>query len=783
MGRDLRLPFSALDKNGFFDSFADNPIDPEATVDYFIKKRLLCTEINQYNEIIDIFLKNGYLSKNDTIGEFERYRYFLKEIEPYFIINANKKIEIYKGYILSIVDQEKKVALFDRSPRGRSSRFLQKYFDIDVCSITTEVYDTPKAKLEDYDNSIKSYLQYGRYYINKMGWIWAQLFEIMISDRNPGFAGILKSSDGRFTVLLDEVHNDEMILKMDKLVEQLQNSIIFYTYKFAEVFRKYLPYLVIDRHGIFDFAIEVLENPSRKDGKLIASLYPGRSTLAPIDENVFINWFDRKFSSLPEKKKTIWDHIRHTGYVTAEKLGVLLPARTLYRNIIGDPLEPVISFEKIHQQVSQHIDYMNALDCSRVNAVFVGSVPKEVGRFFNQIAHISSQLQFIFVASGFLKLPTWFDFPCIEGPGAFCFWGIDGQNKKIKVPAEIREEVKEKKYLMDLVRRRVLKGYSDSVAMVLAYEAERFFTAVIEKVRPKLLMAWNNWGNNSVVPCQIAKRKGIAVISAERGFLEGTIMLSPNGYGQDLVNADPPRFNALPVSAQEMTQSEKVIEFLRSTGLNRYSQPVNDTLENLKCRLDGQKSNVLFVGAFDCENPAFPQDELSKELYSPIFETSDEAMRYLAKLSDKNGWNFIFKPHPLMDKIGGTQLDVKVPRNVHYIKNVDINDLINIADVVVCMISGVAYIALTHGKPLVELTYTPLRGKGCCYEAESIDQVEFTIKEALECGFSEEQRNLFKRHIAQINKYYYFDDACVRAVRYGRSIEEAVAFLENMIEK
>ncbi len=781
MGRDLRLPFNALDRNGFFNSFADNPLDEKLTVDYFIKKRLLCTDPDQYNEIMNIFFKHGFLSKNDIIGKFEKYRVFLNELEPYFIMNANSKIKLYRQYILSNIDRNKKTALFDRSPRGKSSRFLQKYFDIDLCCITTEVYDTPKAKLEDLDTPVKAYWEYGKYYINKMGRIWAQLIEITISDRNPGFAGIQENKDGTCSVILDVLPKNEIIINTDKLVEQMQNAITFYTDTFTRIFTEYLPYLVIDRHGIFDFAIEMLENPDKKDAQLITTIHPGRSILAPIDENVFINWYNRKFGAVTEKKKTMWDYIRHTGYVTAEKMGILLPARTLYRNIIGDPLETVISLDKIQKQIDRHINFINTLDCGGINSIFVGGSPREVGKFFNQISHLSTKLRFVFVASGFLKVPTWFDFPCIEGPYMFNFWGFDGQDKKIKVPETIIKEVKSKKYLIDLTRRRVLSGYSESIAMVLAYETERYFSVLIEKMKPKVLMVWNNWGNNSVVPGQIAKRKGIPVISVERGFLEGTIMLSPNGYGEDLINADSDIFNTLPVDMEEIAQAEKVIDFLRNTGLNRYSQPINNTLEILKKSLDRQKPNVLLVGAFDCENPAFPQDDISKELYSPTFETSGAAMRYLSKLSKKNGWNLIYKPHPLMDKIDRSNSGFKIPQNVYYIKDVDINELIDIADVVVCMISGVAYIALTRGKVLVELAYTPLRGKGCCYEADSINSIEPKIKEALKHGFSKTQKDSFKRHIAQINKYYFFDDLSVRSVRYGRPIEEAVAYIENMI--
>ena len=97
------------------------------------------------------------------------------------------------------------------------------------------------------------------------------------------------------------------------------------------------------------------------------------------------------------------------------------------------------------------------------------------------------------------------------------------------------------------------------------------------------------------------------------------------------------------------------------------------------------------------------------------------------------------------------------------------------------MVSGVSYISLIRGKPLVELAYTPLKSKGCCYEPDSEADIEFKIKKALKDGYTTEQEKAFIRHVAQVNKYYYFDDLGSRAIRYGGSIEEISTILNTMI--
>lgn len=788
LGRDVRMPFAALDVNGFFNSFIDNPLDQKITIDYFIKHRLLCTDNKQqYNAILDIFIKHGYLNEKSEIGKFERYRGFLTELEPYYIKNTKKKLEIYQKYVEKNIDRTKKIAFFDRSPRGRSSRFFYRYFGVNSVCFTTDVYDTPKAKLEDIEASLESYLEYGKLYINRMGGIWAQIFEILISDRAPGFKDIVSNQDGTYSVQLNQPVEDELIQQTDQIVSEIQNAVIKFVNIFVNSLGEYAPYMMVDRHGVFEYTIEAIVAPNVKDANLITKIYPGTSNLAPINESVFVNWYNRKFkksSGRGQEKQSFKVFMKEHGKAIAEKLGAEAPARTFYHKVKSlywklKGVEPIISVERLQQITDMQIDHVNELDFPKVNVLFCGSVPQEAGAFFNELTQINGDLNFIFVAAGFIKVPTWFNFPCIAGPGSFSFWGIEGQDIKIKVPEKIRTAVRGKPYLFDLVQRRVLRGYSESVSTVLAYEAERYFAALLEKINPKLVMVWNNWGNNSTVLSELAKQRAVPVISVERGFLEGTMMLSANGYGYDFVNAEPQKFRSLPIGSEEIAKANEIIGFLRDTGFNRYSQPRNSVLQQLKQRLDNGKPNILLVGAFDCENPAFPQ----RDMYAPTFALSKEAVSYIAKLAKRDRWNLIYKEHPLMDKVISQKLKDKIPSSVFCVRDVNVNDLIDIADVVVCMISGVSYIALTRDKPLVQLGYTPLKGKGCCYEPVDVDDIEAKIKEALRYGYTPEQKSAFVKHVAQVNKYYYFDDLAARPIRYGRTIEEASALLDTMIKE
>lgn len=784
MGREFRLPFAALESNGFFNTFIDNPLNEKCSVDYFIKNRLLCKgNAEQYGEILSIFMANGYLNEEAEIGKFEKYRGFLNELEPYFIKNAKEKIPCYRKYLEGIIDKNRKVAIFDRSLRGKSPRFLSTHFGINSVCFTSETFDTPRAKVEDINASVEFYLQYGRYYMNRLEGIWMMLIEIIISDRMPGFKDIKDNFDGTCSVILHGVNDKEIVQKSDEIIKEIQNAIINFTYIFTKTVGEYMPYMVIERSGIFDYLIEALINPHKRDAGLIAGIYPGTSNLEPISENVFTNWYGRKIreNAAVKLKKRPWDYIRHAGYVTAEKMGILLPARTLYRKLIGDPLEPVISFDKLHSAIDRQIDYVNTLNFANSNVVLLGSLPQEVNAYFNKLSKLNSKLHYIFVASGFIKVPSWLDFPCIAGPEIFSFWGIEGQELKIHIPKEVYKFVHEKEYLMDLVKRRVLRGYSESVATALAYEAERYFTVLIERINPLLIMVWNNWGCNSVVPAEIARKKGISTISVERGFLEGTMMFSVEGYGKDAININPEKFCSLPISVNELEKAKKVIKFLRETQFNRYAQVAGNDTVQFKKWATSRKSKILLVGAFDFENPSFPQSDRTKEMYNPFFETSRKALIYIAKLSKRNDWELLYKPHPLFERIDRSKKGNK-ETDAFYARNINVNDLIDLADVVICMVSGVSYISLIREKPIVALAYTPLKGKGCCYEPKSKRDIEVQIKMAIKYGISDNQKKLFIKHIAQVNKYYYFDDLGNRPLRYGRPIEEISNFLNVIIK-
>ena len=137
--------------------------------------------------------------------------------------------------------------------------------------------------------------------------------------------------------------------------------------------------------------------------------------------------------------------------------------------------------------------------------------------------------------------------------------------------------------------------------------------------------------------------------------------------------------------------------------------------------------------------------------------------------------------HPLVSKFC---LPQKFPKNVIVIDDVDINDLIEISDLTITILSQTGYVALFNEKPVLMLGYTQLRGKGCNYEVFELEKIESEIKIALQYGFTNEQKNKFETHIAQIIKYYVYDDQWFdKKISYGKSIQDCAEFVQQCLDE
>ena len=323
----------------------------------------------------------------------------------------------------------------------------------------------------------------------------------------------------------------------------------------------------------------------------------------------------------------------------------------------------------------------------------------------------------------------------------------------------IQEKVIERVHKTDYLKEaaeNLRMGYPDMVEnyeYIVCYYAELIIHRIAECLKPSLVIVWNAFYAFHFVIRNICRELEIPVKYMEFGNIPGTIIVEEIGQmGESWPARYPQKFMKIPVSDEDYDKAEHLIEDLRIRKLNRNVQPDNDLLVMVRKKLKEERPVIFYAGQNDNACGMQPYTENAKEFHSPVFKSSDEAAVYLAHLCKKNNWNYIYKPHPMMMKCCNP---AELPENTILVDHVNINDLIDMSDVVVTILSTVSYIALIRGKPVVMLGYTQLKEKECVYEAFSKKLIVNKLREALK----NENANLLKRnfitHIAQMEKYYF----------------------------
>lgn len=311
-----------------------------------------------------------------------------------------------------------------------------------------------------------------------------------------------------------------------------------------------------------------------------------------------------------------------------------------------------------------------------------------------------------------------------------------------------------KKSYLNEAAENLRLGFQDMASgyeFVICYYAEKIVQKIMDTWHPSQIVLWNAFYAFHFIIRHICEGRKIPVKYMEFGNIPGTIILEELGQmGESWPARYPEEFLKIPVSDKEYKEAELLIQKLRRNRLNRNIQPQNNKLYEVKERLKTDRPIIFYAGQNDNACGMQPYTENTKRFHSPIFKSSDEAALFLAEVCGKNDWNYIYKPHPMMARNCD---QAALPENVIYVDEIDINDLIDLSDVVVTILSTVSYIGLIRRKPVLMLGYTQLKGKGCTYEAFEKQNIKDEISSIL-VNNKESMYKYFIKHIAQLNTYY-----------------------------
>lgn len=499
--------------------------------------------------------------------------------------------------------------------------------------------------------------------------------------------------------------------------------------------------------------------------------------------------------------KDIWNGYssKEKLYVACKKLGVLKVAQFVNRKILGNPsAEEKISAEKeakreqmFHNEFELFLNEIEKMDNTKLfdNILFSGylsSFRKGGNRFLQRLMDEFPMMKLVAMSQSGKELTIrerkQIKFDTLIVPRVPFEGGYD-KNLDINLSEEMLEIINKRCFLQEAIEN--IKSYHDDMgegyAEALVYYTYLYTQKYIECLKPACIIVHNKLYSMHDVIVKTCEEKGVKALYFEFGALPGTFALEDKGQmGASHVSTDYDEFRNLPVTQEEIEAAEEVCKYLKESGLNRNQQISKDNSEFWSKMVEGRPI-ILYAGQNDYDSGICPYTEYSKKFHSPIFKDSDEAAIYLAEIAKKYNWNLIYKPHPLPVKHGRC-LGNNIPENVIWVSDININEIIDKSDVVVTILSQVGDVALLREKATVMLGYTQLRGKGCAYEAYVREDIEKVLVDAVEKGYTVEQKKAFIRHVAQVNKYYLYDDLNPRDIRFGRSVVQCAEYVRQQLE-
>lgn len=804
--RALANVFYAEENNGLNESLNKYLTGANMKRDVFIKSRLFAEEGSEdFSEAVRIFRQHGVLNADDIIRRDEYFKY-AQEFEGIFKRGAQKRLGETKDYINSVFSGRGKTAVFDVGYRGSACGILKKNFGIDTIGYHFFAKEMVKnVNAEGLD--VRSPVFMGLSDEQKTTVIQV-LTEDLLNSQEQSVIGVKRDGDG-FILLRDE-H-----VSFSKAIDAIQTSCVEYARGFVSLLGRDIKIMKFDVLAFYEFYRRFLERMSESDCELFSDICFVDSTfMNPEAHNAYLDLRSRIYKAnrgaeLQEQPddqyagdENNYSAFRINTYNWLKKHHILTPFRTVWRfgrRVKNFIIDPAGSRENKFSEADRVIsDFENSIKSIRNNmfyrtaptVIFCGhnaAFDKGTCDYINKAVGMDGKNHYLFISEAphvkreQLNSKIKFDSKILD------YVPMSGDyHIGIDMPSNVglNAFIGSKKYLSDAVEsiKARFPDMGRNYPRYLVKYLFDYYSTLIDVYGTEnagvVFVVWNEFTSMHSILHGICRERGIPILFMEFGVIPGTLCLESTGQmGESLVANRSKEFCALPVSEDELADADKLLDFLKESGLNRNPQPLNNLIDDIRSRLVSERPTVLYFGQNDFEGGMYPYNQNAKKYHSPIFKTSGEAARALERICRRKGWNYIYKPHPTIMAMYGCGTGLS--ESTIIADNVDINALIDLSTVAVTILSQAAYISLIRGKPAVMLGRNQLVGKGCAYECLTGSNIERTLSRAIVEGFAENMKAAFIRHVAQLNKYYLYYDLRSNGGVWGQDISKFSELVKN----
>lgn len=309
-----------------------------------------------------------------------------------------------------------------------------------------------------------------------------------------------------------------------------------------------------------------------------------------------------------------------------------------------------------------------------------------------------------------------------------------------------------------------------------------FFRAFMRKIllrrKPALCVIWHQFNGLHRSLAHLCDEMGIPYIFAEYGVLPGTIVLEKGGQmAESWVATNNVEFLHLPIDDHHLAVAQHFLSVVRRERRSRKEQSSRVSIDSIvDSRRNQGRKMVFYAGQNDPDTGMVPSWLPEARTHSPFFADTLDALNCLSELAHRNNWHVLFKPHPSLQ---GTRQNLvpNYPDRVDLVVGANVFNCIAQTDVTVTILSQVSYLALIHGRPCLLLGRNQLSGKGCAYELTSPTETENLLQKAMQMGFTQRQKALWLRHVAQLCRHYLFSFEEDIDEIIGRGVDDAARYI------